>query len=42
MQGFAQRNQTIYGTVTDGETGQPLIGATVFVETPEMIGAYRH
>ncbi len=38
MQGFAQRNQTIYGTVTDGETGQPLIGATVFVETPEMIG----
>lgn len=36
---FAQRNQTIMGTVLDAETKQPLIGATVFVETPEMIGS---
>ena len=36
---FAQRNQTIRGTVVDAETGQPLVGATVFVETHEMIGA---
>ncbi|MBI1287737.1 MAG: TonB-dependent receptor plug domain-containing protein [Flavobacteriales bacterium] len=35
----AQRNQTIKGTVVDAETKQPLVGATVFVETPEMIGA---
>lgn len=27
------------GTVLDAETKQPLIGATVFVETPEMIGS---
>lgn len=36
---LAQRNQTIKGTVVDAETKQPLVGATVFVETPEMIGA---
>lgn len=35
----AQRNQTITGTVLDAETRQPLIGAAVFVETPELIGA---
>lgn len=35
----AQRNQTIKGTVIDAETKQPLIGATVYVETPEIIGA---
>lgn len=35
---FAQRNQTIKGTVVDAETKQPLVGATVFVETPEMKG----
>jgi hypothetical protein len=37
--GFAQQTQTIMGTVLDAETQQPLIGATVFVETPETIGA---
>jgi hypothetical protein len=36
---FAQRNQTIMGTVLDAETKQPLIGATVFVETPELVGS---
>jgi len=36
---FAQRNQTIKGTVVDSETKQPLLGATVFVEIPEVIGA---
>jgi len=35
----AQRNQTIRGTVIDAETNQPLIGATVIVETPEVAGA---
>lgn len=35
----AQRHQTIKGTVVDAETKQPLVGATVFVETPEIIGA---
>ncbi|MFT4981723.1 MAG: hypothetical protein ACI9UR_001580 [Bacteroidia bacterium] len=36
---FAQRNQTIKGTVVDAETKQPLVGATVYVETPEILGA---
>jgi hypothetical protein len=36
---FAQRNQTIMGMVLDAETKQPLIGATVFVETPELVGS---
>lgn len=36
---FAQRNQTIRGTVLDAETKQPLIGAAVFVQLDEMIGA---
>ena len=39
LSSFAQRNQTIMGTVLDAETKQPLIGATVFVETPELIGS---
>lgn len=38
MLAIAQRNQTIRGTVVDAETKQPLVGAAVFVETPEMIG----
>jgi hypothetical protein len=36
---FAQRNQTIRGTVVDAETKQPLIGAAVYVQLEEMIGA---
>ncbi|MDP6908370.1 MAG: TonB-dependent receptor [Flavobacteriales bacterium] len=36
---FGQRNQTIKGTVIDAETKQPLIGATVIVETAEVMGA---
>lgn len=35
---WGQRNQTIRGTVVDAETKQPLVGATVFVQTPEMVG----
>lgn len=35
---FAQRNQTIRGTVIDGETKQPLIGASVFVQLDDVIG----
>ncbi len=36
---LAQRNQTIRGTVVDAETKQPLIGAAVFVQLEQMIGA---
>lgn len=36
---LAQRTQTIKGTVVDGETKQPLVGATVFVQLEELIGA---
>lgn len=39
LSAIAQRNQTIKGTVVDAETKQPLVGATVFVETPEVIGS---
>ncbi|MGB1317714.1 MAG: carboxypeptidase regulatory-like domain-containing protein, partial [Flavobacteriales bacterium] len=39
LSSLAQRNQTIKGTVVDAETKQPLVGATVFVETPEIVGA---
>ncbi|MCF8258886.1 MAG: carboxypeptidase-like regulatory domain-containing protein [Flavobacteriales bacterium] len=35
---FAQGIQTIRGTVLDAESKQPLIGASVFVETPSLIG----
>ena len=35
---LAQSTQTIKGTVLDAETKQPLIGASVFVEVPEMKG----
>ena len=36
---LAQRAQTIKGIVVDGETKQPLVGATVFVQLDELIGA---
>ena len=36
---LAQRSQTIRGTVVDAETKQPLVGATVFVQLEELIGA---
>ena len=37
---FAQKKtQLIKGTVIDAETNQPLVGASVFVENPELIGA---
>jgi hypothetical protein len=35
---LAQSTQTIKGTVLDAESKQPLIGASVFVEVPEMKG----
>ncbi|MCB0754353.1 MAG: carboxypeptidase-like regulatory domain-containing protein, partial [Flavobacteriales bacterium] len=39
MLSMAQRNQTIKGTVVDAETKQPLVGATVYVQLEEMLGA---
>lgn len=39
LAGFAQKTQLIKGNVIDAETNQPLIGASVFVESPELIGA---
>ena len=36
---YAQKTQLIKGTVVDAETNQPLIGASVFVENPDLIGA---
>ncbi len=35
---FAQNTQTIKGVVLDFETQQPIFGASVFVETPNLIG----
>lgn len=35
---FGQNTQTIKGKVIDFETEQPIIGASIYVETPEMIG----
>lgn len=35
---FGQNTQVIKGTVIDSETQQAIIGASVYIETPEMVG----
>lgn len=39
LSAFAQRVQTVKGTVVDAESNQPLIGATVYIQLDEMYGA---
>lgn len=39
LSAFAQRVQTVKGTVVDAESKQPLIGATVYIQLDEMYGA---